>query len=135
MVFVNGNGPIPGINFAFPDVCKTPIGPAPVPIPYPNLTMTPTSIPTQMTVFTMVMPSHNLVTVAPLSLGDQPGVLLGLIGPFDMGPSRHMFGSTNLFIGGPPTTKMTSPTGQNGVSPNVFGATISPSQVVLLSLR
>lgn len=29
-----GNG---GKNIVFPDVCKTPIGPAVVPIPYPNL--------------------------------------------------------------------------------------------------
>lgn len=29
-----GNG---GKNLVFPDVCRTPIGPAVVPIPYPNL--------------------------------------------------------------------------------------------------
>ena len=26
-----------GMSIAFPDVCKTPIGPAVVPIPYPNI--------------------------------------------------------------------------------------------------
>jgi hypothetical protein len=83
----------------------------------------------------MMMPSHNLLTVKPLSLGDTPGLELGLIGPFDMGPTRHVFGSVNLFIGGPPATKkMTSPTGQNGLAPNAVGATISPAQIVFMSL-
>jgi hypothetical protein len=134
MVFVNGNGPIPSMDLAFPDVCKTPVGPVVVPLPYPNMTLGPTAIPTQMFVFTMMMPSHNMLTEKPLSLGDEPGLLLGLIGPFDMGPTRHLFGSTNLFLGGPPATKMTSPTGQNGLAPNAFGATITPSQVVLMCL-
>ena len=135
MVFVNGNGPIPSLDFAFPDVCKTPVGPVVVPIPYPNMALGPTAIPSQMTVFTMGMPSHNLATIKPISEGDQPGVLLGVVGPFDMGSTRHLLGSTNLFLGGPPATKMTSPTGQNGLSPNAFGATISPAQIVFLSLR
>ena len=26
-----------GVTMAFPDVCKTPVGPAVVPIPYPNI--------------------------------------------------------------------------------------------------
>jgi hypothetical protein len=134
MVFVNGNGPIPALDFAFPDVCKTPILGVPVPLPYPNLALGPTAIPSQFTVFTMAMPSHNLLTVKPMSLGDTPGLELGLIGPFDMGPTRHIFGSVNLFIGGPPATKMTSPTGQNGLAPNAVGATISPAQIVFLSL-
>jgi hypothetical protein len=69
-----------------------------------------------------------------MSLGDTPGLELGVIGPFDMGATRHVFGSVNLFIGGPPATKMTSPTGQNGLAPNAFGATISPAQIVFMSL-
>jgi hypothetical protein len=98
------------------------------------MTLGPTAIPTQMSVFTMMMPSHNMLTEKPLSLGDEPGLLLGLIGPFDMGPTRHLMGSTNVFLGGPPATKMTSPTGQNGLMSNAFGATISPAQVVLMCL-
>ncbi len=134
-MFVNANGPLPGMDFAFPDVCKTPIAGVPVPLPYPNLAMEVTTIPPQMVVFLMMMPAHNMAAVKELSLGDTPGLELGLIGPFDMGPARHEFGSTNLFLGGPPATKLTSPTGQNGLAPNAVGATIVPSQIVLLSLR
>jgi hypothetical protein len=135
MVFVNGNGPIPALDFAFPDVCKTPVLDIPVPIPYPNTSLGPTAIPSQMTFFTMMMPSHNLATIKPITMGDQPGVELGVVGPFDMGATRHIMGSTNFFIGGPPCTKMTSPTGQNGLAPNALGATITPAQIVLISLR
>ena len=134
MVFVNGNGPIPAVDLAFPDVCKTPVGPVVVPIPYPNTSLGPTAIPSQLTVFTMMMPSHNLLTVKPITQGDDPGVLMGVVGPFDMGATRHLLGSFNLFIGGPPATKMTSPTGQNGLAPNALGATISPAQPVFVSL-
>jgi len=39
--FVNGRGIVHkgsgGVSVVFPDVCKTPIGPAVVPIPYPNV--------------------------------------------------------------------------------------------------
>ena len=35
MVFLNSQGPIPALGFAFPDVCLTPVV-VPVPIPYPN---------------------------------------------------------------------------------------------------
>jgi hypothetical protein len=135
MVFVNSSGPIPGMDMGFPDVCTTPMGPVPVPIPYPNMTLAPTGIPTQFKVLLMCMPAHNLTTVKVPSLGDQPGVLLGVASGLVMGPDRHMMGSTNLMIGGPPTTKMLNPTGHNGASPNIPGVTIAPSQIKLMSLR
>jgi hypothetical protein len=134
MVFVNGSGPIPSVDFAFPDVCINPLPPPPKPLPFPNLALGPTAIPSQLVVFTMMMPSHNLLTVKPISEGDQAGILGGVISHNDMGPVRNVFGSVNLFIGGPPATKMTSPTGQNGLAPNTAGATISPAQIVFLSL-
>lgn len=134
-MFVNGNGPIPGLLMGFPDVCKTPVGPVIVPLPYPNIAMTPTTISTQMTVFTMCMPSHNITCDAPLTMGDEPGVLMGLISQLDMGTAQCETCSTNLFLGGPPATKLTSMTGQNGIVPNAPGAVISPSQTVFLSLR
>lgn len=133
-MFVNGNGPISGMQMGLPDVCKTPVGPVVVPVPYPNIAMTPMAIPTQFTVFTMCMPSHNMTTMVELTEGDEPGVLMGLISQLDMGTAACIFGSTNVFLGGPPATKLTSPTGQNGIVPNVPGITLSPSQTVFLAL-
>lgn len=132
-MFVNGQGPIPAMGFAFPDVCLTPVGPVVVPIPYPNISMSPTAIPSQMVVLTMCMPSHNLATVRPMTLGDQPGVNLNPLSGLDMGLATCSMGSTNLFLGGPPATKMTMPTKQNGTG--AFGAGISPAQIVVMSLR
>jgi hypothetical protein len=133
-MFVNGNGPIPGMMLGFPDVCKTPVGPVVVPLPYPNIGMTPMAVPTQMVFFTMCMPSHNVMTEVMLTEGDEPGVLMGLISQLDMGTAECETFSINLFLGGPPATKLTSMTGQNGIVPNAPGAVISPSQVLLLSL-
>ncbi len=75
----------------------------------------------------MCMPNHNKLTIKPMSLGDQPGLLLGLASGLVMGPIRHLFGSIKLFLCGPPATKMLSPTGHNGMSPNIPGATLALS--------
>lgn len=132
--FLNGNGPIPGVSLAFPDVCKTPAGPAPVPIPYPNTTMMNSAIPTQFTVFAGCMPSANLMTVVPTSMGNQPGVLLGLVSNLVMGPQKHLLGSVTLFVASLPATRMLDPTGQNGMMPNAPGMTLSPSNLTVMSL-
>jgi hypothetical protein len=135
MVFVNGWGPIPNPDFGFPDTCTTPVGPVPVPIPYPNFGIPFLAIPTQFRVLNWCMPAFNMLTTKIISLGDQPGVLLGVASGMFMGPIRHLFGSTNVFIGGPPTTKMLSPCGHNGGSPNIPGLTLAPAQPTIISLR
>ena len=134
MPFVNANGPMPALNLAFPDVCNTPVGPAIVPLPYPNITMSSTAIPTQMNFLLMCMPAHNMTTVRPISMGDNVGVSMGIMSGMVMGPDTAMLGSMNLFIGGPPATKMGMPTKQNGMSPNAFGISLSPAQIRFLAL-
>jgi hypothetical protein len=51
-----------------------------------------------------------------------------------MGPTKHLMGSVKTMFGGLPVTKMLSPTGQNGMSPGAFGASLAPSQVKLMVL-
>jgi Domain of unknown function (DUF4150) len=134
MVFANSSGPIPAPDFGFPDVCLTPIV-VPVPIPYPNLQLAPVAIPTQFRVFSTCMPNHNVSTVKPISLGDQPGVNLGVASGLVMGPVRHLLGSFRVFTGGPPQTRaFVDLTGHNGGSPNIPGMTLAPSQVRVLVL-
>lgn len=135
MVFVNSWGPIPAPDFGMPDVCTTPVGPVPVPIPYPNFSLAVMAIPTQFRVLLTMMPAFNMLTTKVMSFGDNSGVLLGVASGMVMGPARHLFGSTNLFIGGPPTTKMLSPTGHNGASPNIPGLTIAPTEIKVINLR
>ncbi|MDQ0505570.1 DUF4150 domain-containing protein [Xanthobacter agilis] len=134
-MFVTSQGPLPAMDMAFPDVCRTPVGPAIVPIPYPDIALSNTAIPTQTKLCLTCMPAHNLVTQKPLSNGDNAGLGLGMVSNLDMGPVAAAMGSTNFFVGGTPAIKMTSPTKQNGVCPNAAGMTLSPSQVKLMSLR
>ena len=132
---VNSSGPVPALDFAFPDPCVTPMGPVPTVIPYPNLTLLVTAIVSQFKVFLMCMPAHNLTTVKPMSMGDTPGVLLGVASGMVMGPARHAMGSTNVFMGGPPCTSLLCPTSQNGMSPNIAGMTLTISQLKTSVMR
>ncbi len=125
-----------GMNFAAPDVCKTPAPPAPfVPIPYPNMAMGLTAIPNCFKVMIMAMPAHNLLTKIPISNGDNPGVMGGLISQVFMGPSSHLMGSLSTMYCGLPATKMTSPTGQNGLPFNAPGMTVVPSQTKVIIMK
>lgn len=131
MVFVNAQGPIPGMGFAFPDVCLTPVL-VPVPIPYPNISMRPMSIPTQITSYSMMMPNHNLLTMQPMTNGDNAGVNMGVASGMVMGPSQNYMSSFKVFNGPAPVTRMLDISGHNGMSPNMVGLTLSPSQFVVM---
>ena len=133
MVFFNSQGPIPALGFAFPDVCLTPVV-VPVPIPYPNFSMRSVSIPTVFNVFTMVMPNHNLLTMQPITMGDNAGVNLGVATGMVMGPSRNYSSSVKVIQGVSPVTRMLDISGHNGMSPNMVGLSISPSQPVVMVL-
>jgi len=130
-----------GMNMAAPDVCLTPIptpaGPVPTPIPYPNIAMPMTAIPPTacLKVLLTAGPAHNLMTTVPMSNGDNAGVNLGVASGMVMGPCRHTMGSTNVLYGGMPATKMTSMSGQNGMSMNIPGMTLVPSQFKVMLMR
>lgn len=128
-----------GCDFAMPDVCLTPIpspaGPIPTPIPYPNTALPMTAIPNQFKIFTVAMPNHNLMTTTPMTNGDNAGTMMNPISGMVMGPSKNLFGSTNVFYSGAPATKMLSPTGQNGMSPGAFGVSMAPSQLKVMIMR
>jgi len=119
-----------GMDLAFPDVCKTP--PALLPIPYPNMAMGPTAIPNAWNILFLAMPAHNMATVTPLTLGDQPGVALGLASNTVMAQSRHLTGAFTVLIKGTPVTRMTSLSMQNRT--NMVGMRIVPSQFKIMVL-
>lgn len=126
-----------GMNFAFPDVCLTPTPVGPIPIPYPNFALPMTALPPTacMKVLLTAGPAHNLMTTVPMSNGDNAGVNMGVASGMVMGPCRHTMGSTNVLYGGMPATKMTSMSGQNGMSMNVPGLTLVPSQFKVMLMR
>ncbi|HVA11646.1 MAG TPA: S41 family peptidase [Stellaceae bacterium] len=76
-----------GMNIGFPDICVTPVGPVPVPIPYPNMAMHAMTVPFAFTVMVSMVPGLNMISEAPITLGDQAGVLSPFMGPggIDMG--------------------------------------------------
>lgn len=115
-----------GQNFAFPDVCKTPVGPSVVPIPYPNMALGATANPgtAVMKVLISGAPAHNLGTVIPMSNGDNAGVIGGVKSGGMMGPRRNVKGCNTVLIGGKPATRMTDPTGQNGSNSNMMGVSL-----------
>ena len=120
-----------GLNFAFPDVCLTPM-PVPTPVPYPNLSLQPMGVPAVYNVLFGGTPAHNMSTVIPLSNGDNAGVNLGVASGMVMGPTRFMTGAFTVLLRGMPATRMTSMTLQN--STNCPGLTLAPSQVKVLLL-
>jgi hypothetical protein len=120
-----------GMDIGFPDVCKTP--PAGVPVPYPNMAMGPMAVPAVYNVLTSYAPTHNLFSTVPVTLGDQPGIMLGVASPMVMGPSRRTTGSFTCITGFAPTQRLTSIGLQN--NSNAFGVRVVPSQfkVIVLS--
>ena len=126
------NTQMAGMDFGFPDVCLTPVGPAVVPIPYPNMAMSPMGVPAAYNVLFMAAPAHNLSTVVPLTNGDNAGVATGVASGTVMGPSRHLTGAFSVLVGGMPATRLTSMSLQN--STNCPGMRVVPSQTKVLLL-
>jgi hypothetical protein len=120
-----------GMDFGFPDVCLTPM-PAPVPIPYPNFALGPLGVPACYNILFECAPAHNLATTIPISLGDQPGVALGVASGMVMGPSRRLTAMFTCLVDGIPATRMTSIGLHN--STNIVGMRIVPSQFKVLLL-
>jgi len=116
-----------GMDLAFPDVCKTP-----VPVPFPNMALGPMAIPNVPNILLMAMPAHNLGTVTPITLGDQPGVLGGIISQTFMQQSRHITGAFTVLTKALPTTRVTSLSLQNRM--NIVGMRLIPSQFKVLVL-
>ncbi|MEJ1166316.1 DUF4150 domain-containing protein [Variovorax sp. CCNWLW186] len=116
-----------GMDLAFPDVCKTP-----VPVPFPNMALGPMAIPNVPNILLMAMPAHNLGTVTPITLGDQPGVLGGIISQTFMQQSRHLTGAFTVLTKALPTTRVTSLSLQNRM--NIVGMRLIPSQFKVLVL-
>ena len=121
-----------GMSLGFPDVCKTPAGPAVVPIPYPNIAMGPMGIPPVPNVLFGGAPAHNLMTEVPLTQGDDAEGLGGVVSQEVMGSRMCLEGADTVLVGGAPATRLTSPTLQNGI--NAPGVCLVPSQVSVLLL-
>jgi hypothetical protein len=125
-----GNSQMGGVNIGFPDICKTP---PMIPIPYPNISFGPTGFPPAFKIFWMCTPSHNILTMPMFSVGDTPGILMGIISQTVMAPTRHIIGAFTMLLMGLPATRMTTINIQNLL--NSPGMTIVPSQFKVIILK
>lgn len=126
------NSQMGGMNLGFPDVCITPVGPVPVPIPYPNIATGMMGVPATYNVLMGGTPTHNMMTIIPLTNGDNAGVAMGVASGTVMGPSRALTGAFTVLVCGAPVTRMTSMNLQN--STNCPGVSLIPSQLKVLVL-
>jgi len=67
-----------GVTIAFPDICKTPVGPAVVPIPYPNVAKSSSTAKGTKKVKCDGKTVDTKKSNFKSSMGDQPGVLKGV---------------------------------------------------------
>ena len=85
-----------GLSVVFPDVCKTPIGPAVVPIPYPNIGKSsdtskgPKSVKTDGKMPMVKGAQYSTST------GDEPGTLKGIISSSTKGVCEYMMYSFDV---------------------------------------
>ena len=124
-----------GMDLGFPDVCLTPV-PAPTPIPYPNTAMSASTLPMAINVLTECTPTLNMLSKGLVSVGDQPGVAMGVVSHIEAGQTSYEVGCFTIMMGGATAQRLTSVKGQNcmAVMPNGPGVCLVPSQVTLLTL-
>ena len=124
---MHGNCQLGGVDLGIVDVCKTP-----VPTPFVNVAIGPMARPNVRRTHLTMMPAHNMGTVIPKTLGDQPGVMGGIISQTFMDQSRHIFGAPKVVIEGMLATCLFHPTVQNRFNSPGFRA--APSQFTTVML-
>lgn len=121
-----------GQCLAFPDVCNTPVppSPAPVPIPYPNMAMPMLGDPPCVVVLVVGAPALNMESMISTTVGDEPGVLGGLVTEEIMGEAEFVTASLKVSFEGAPAVRLGDMTTQN--SDNAIGSVLEPSQTVVM---
>jgi len=130
------NSQMGAMSMAMPDVCKVPAPPAPpIPTPFPNNAQSTMANPSTASKKVMIAnaPGHSLKTIVTLSMGDNGGVMGGMVSNKMMGECRHSKGSMKVMIEGQPGTRITDMTMQNAMPANGVGTTIKPAQSKVLA--
>jgi len=120
MMLASNNGV--GMNFGFPDVCLTPAAPAPIPVPYPNLALNAMAVPFSPNIFIGMMPSLNMASKIPMTMGDEGG----LAHPLFKQMGQYTMGNPFVLINCCPGVNLLCPTTGNMMN-NPLGAVVLPS--------
>jgi hypothetical protein len=118
-----------GLDFGIPDVCKLPTL---IPVPFPNFAVPDMAIGAAYNILHVCAPAHTLLTTIPITQGDDPGLLGGLVSQTDMFESRRVTGAFTVLLDGMPATRLTSIGLQNLI--NCPGVTLVPSQFTVVYL-
>jgi hypothetical protein len=126
-----------GFASAFPDVCKTPAGPAVVPVPYTNVAQMSAAKGNSVARKVFFDGAKAVMVKSKLAQSrmNEPGTLGGAISNKNMAPAAFKKGSAVLFIEGAAAVFMGSPTLQNGNPFNAVGSVVSPSQKKVMIRR
>jgi len=111
-----------GGTVGLPDVCLTPAAPAPIPVPYPNLGLNAMAAPFSPNVLFTGLPALNLMSMIPMTSGDEAGVAHPLI----KGPARFTMGNPIVKVNFMPAISLTCPSTGNNMN-NPLGAVLVPS--------
>jgi hypothetical protein len=123
-----------GMCFAFPDVCKTQVGPVVVPLPYPNIGQLPTGVQTSTKVLIANMPAFTQGSKLPMSNGDEAGAEGGVVSGMIVGEVAFRTASSKVSIQGQKAVVLTAMTAHNGSNANMpAGALVAPSQMKVLA--
>ena len=115
-----------------PDVCKTPPAPG-LPVPYPNIGLcsSASGVTRKVTVT-----NHPVITVSSKldrSMGDEAGVLKGVVSQEDMSSVSFKKGSSKVQFEGSDAITATMMTAHNGTNANAPMGTVMPGQVKVLA--
>jgi hypothetical protein len=120
-------GFVPSMSLSGPCLNKfiTPVGP--VIVPLVNIAMSSASLPNVPNIFIGGLLSQNLMTLTPSSSGSEVSAPFGggVISQMFCSFSCNVLGSFKVFQAGAPVKRFLDPTGQNGLIPNSFGATLT----------
>ena len=115
------------------DVCKTPSPGGPVPLPYPNIAMCMQANGESSKVKISGAWALTVNSKIPMSTGDEPGTIGGVVSNGFKGEVQYKKGSGTVKIEGKAAVYATSMTGHNGSNANMpAGLQAAPSQTTVL---
>lgn len=123
-----------GNCLVFPDVCKVPAPPAPpIPTPFPNTTQCSQAKKTTTKVKIKNKKCLTKKSEIPRSMGDEPGVLKGIVSSTHMDKMKYKKYSGKVKFEGANVVRSLDMTAHNGSNANAPpGAQIAPSQTKVI---
>ncbi len=122
-----------GMTMGFPDTCQIPTIIGPIPIPFPNIAFPSSATPTVKKIKYSGAAAENMKSKAPTSLGDQAGLLGGLMsGTFGM-TVETILPVFTIILDGMPATRMLGLTLHN--NKNGPGVDLVPCQTKVMYMR